>query len=167
MNLKLLTILLLVVLLTIDLGDSWGRRRRRRGGRGRGRSVWRRVKKATRKVGKFYKRNRKTIHRVGKWVLRGAAAYDNEDLNSLNQLKNQNLESYQEYLDNLEEAMSEMYPEEDIDQLMEALDNVVDMNDEDRKDLFATANEEMPEFEPIQMPDGFKDELAMRVANLA
>ncbi|XP_077966722.1 uncharacterized protein LOC120343457 [Styela clava] len=150
MNLKLLTILLLVVLLTIDLGDSWGRRRRRRGGKGRGRSFWGRAKKAVRKVGKFYKRNRKTIHRVGRIVLRGAAAYDNEDQNNLNQLKNQNLESYQEYLDNLEETMSEMYPEEDIDQLMKALDNVVDMNDEDRKNLFATANEEMPEVEPVR-----------------
>ncbi|XP_077967195.1 uncharacterized protein LOC120342944 [Styela clava] len=164
MNFKFLALLLLIALLTIDSGDAWGRRRRRGRRGGWFRRVVRGVGGFVKKGIKFYKRHKSVIHKVGGAIFKMFG--DNEALENLATLKNQDLESYGDFMDNLKSALEENYPDQDSEDIMQMIDDVADMKKDERAEFMSMIKEEMENVEHDPLSDQVKEELSMRIANL-
>ncbi|XP_077967420.1 uncharacterized protein LOC120343414 [Styela clava] len=109
MNFKFLVLLLLVALLAIQHGDSWGRRRRR----GKKRRGWHTAGKALGHVAK-----------VGLRLLR----WDRNSLEKLAYLKSEDSDSFQEFLENAKDEFKDELSHDDMNKLFSALNSVSGMN---------------------------------------
>nr|XP_039268354.1 uncharacterized protein LOC120343285 [Styela clava] len=109
MNFKFLVLLLLVALLAIQHGDSWGRRRRR----GKKRRGWHTAGKV---VG--------GIAKVGLKFL----PWDRDSLEKLAYLKSEDSDSFQEFLENAKHEFKDELSDGDMNKLVSTLNAVSGMN---------------------------------------
>ncbi|XP_077966842.1 uncharacterized protein LOC120343565 [Styela clava] len=109
MNSKFLVLLLLVALLAIQHGDSWGLRRRR-GKKGRG---WRKAGKVLGGIAK-----------VGLKLL----GWDRDSFEKLAYLKSEDSDSFQEFLENAKDEFEDELSDDDMNKLVSALNSVSGMS---------------------------------------
>ncbi|XP_077966843.1 uncharacterized protein LOC144420888 [Styela clava] len=137
MNFKFLVLLLLVALLAIQHGDSWGRRKKRGGRKRRG---WRKAVK------------------VGLRLLR----WDRDSLEKLAYLKSEDNDSFQEFLDEFKDELSDG----DMNKLASAL-NAVSGSNLDESEEYAQnrkSNDVEVDKSPKEATDQLREKLLLRTA---
>ncbi|XP_077967406.1 uncharacterized protein LOC120343454 [Styela clava] len=147
MNFKFLVLLLLVALLAIQHGDSWGRRRRR----GKKRRGWHTAGKVLGHVAK-----------VGLRLLR----WDRDSLEKLAYLKSEDSASFQEFLENAMDEFKDELSDDDMNKLVSALNSVSEMNLDEIKQFAQNLKSNDVEVNESlkEATDQLREELLLRTA---